>query len=330
MVFSPMKYKVHIATALLAFYVCKSFADPKYFQDCPECPVMTEIPSGEFIMGSPLEEKGQVFETPGTRREEPPHRVKIDYSFAIGKYEVTRKEYSRFSVATNKSEINNCKAWTRNADSFSANWKNPKYKQTDDHPTVCVSWDDAISYVQWLSKLTGRKYRLPSESEWEYVARSESQTPYPWGSSSSDACRYANVADKSIRNAKGGIPNTLHKCDDQFSYTSPVGSFAPNRFGVHDMIGNAWEWTADCWRYPVGYWGAPNDGSPWERQYSTAPISIQGDSAHYRSKPECNLRVLRGGSWNMPPLQTRSAYRIWDHSERPYFTYGFRVIGELR
>ena len=143
---------------------------------------------------------------------------------------------------------------------------------------------------------TGARYRLLSEAEWEYVARAGSRTARYWGESESGQCRYANGGDDYV------------SCSDGHQYTAPVGSFAPNVFGLYDVLGNVWEWTQDCWN--GSYSGAPTDGSAWQA----------GD---------CGRRVLRGGSWGSDPGNLRSAFRSWFTTVNRNTYFGFRVARTL-
>ncbi len=189
------------------------------FRDCDGCPEMVVVPAGSFTMGSPSSEPKR---SPG---EGPQHRVTIGQAFAVGKYPVTRDEYSRFASETGRDH------------------ENPGFPQTGRHPAVLVSWDDAKAYVAWLSQKTGHSYRLLSESEYEYAERAGTTTAYWWGDSDADLCGYAN-----------GGPCNHHG-------TVPVGSYPANAFGLYDMAGNVWEYTEDCWN--ESYAGAPDDGTAW-------------------------------------------------------------------
>ncbi len=162
-------------------------------------------------------------------------------------------------------------------------------------PVINVSWDDAQTYVKWLSRITGKTYRLLSEAEYEYAARAGTETAYPWGDE-------IKLNGKAMANCNG--------CGSQWDgkQAAPVGSFAANRFGLYDMVGNVWEWTEDCWN--PNYQGAPADGSPW----------TSGD---------CNPRVVRGGSWVDFPDGLRSAYRYWYASANRSYGLGFRVARTL-
>jgi formylglycine-generating enzyme required for sulfatase activity len=280
------------------------------FRDCPDCPEMVVIPAGSFTMGSPGGEEGR------KDREGPLHRVSLD-GFALGKYEVSVGEFRRFVEASGyrtDAERNadaggtaqGCYAmdptdgkWGWRAGRY---WDSPGFTQSERHPAVCISWNDATAYVKWLAQSTGKAYRLPSESEWEYSVRAGSSTARPWGDDPDQACRYANVADQS-KSPNGITFNPKHECNDGTFYTATVGSYLANGFGLHDMIGNAWEWTEDCWN--ENYSGAPSDGSAW-------------------TSGNCVARVLRGGSWNYFPTGARSAYRIGVDTTGRDNDYGFR------
>lgn len=179
---------------------------------------------------------------------------------------------------------------------------------------INVSWDDAKEYAAWLSKKSGRPYRLLSEAEWEYAARAGTTGSRYWGDREDDACAYASVYDaqgkKIFDFAKTkGIDWPSFACDDGYSATAPVGLFQPNRFGLYDMLGNVWEWVQDC--FHASYEGAPKDGSAWQEE------------------PQCR-RVVRGGSWFVRPDFLRSAYRGWlDPDYRGNFL-GFRLAQDLQ
>ncbi len=254
------------------------------FRDCPACPEMVVIPAGTFRMGSPDDEKGRDSD------EGPVHSVRIAEPFALAAREVTVGEFRAFVEATGyRTEAEKgkgCATWDGAKWAYDAkrSWRAPGFVQGEDHPVVCVSWNDARAYLQWLSQEAKRTYRLPSEAEWEYAARAGSTTARYWGEGPDGACDFANVADRAL-NAHSP---KIHQCDDKFVYTAPVGSFKANAFGLEDMLGNVWEWTQDCWN--DAYRGAPSDGSAW----------TGGD---------CGRRVVRGGSWDDEPDVVRSADR---------------------
>jgi formylglycine-generating enzyme required for sulfatase activity len=164
---------------------------------------------------------------------------------------------------------------------------------------VCVSWTDARAYAAWLARTTGKPYRLPSEAEWEYAARAGSSAARPWGV---DLTReHANYGSEACcAPATGGA--------DRWRFTSPVGSFPPNRFGLADMIGNVWQWVEDCGH--EGYVGAPADGAAW----------TSGD---------CRTHMARGGAWFQGPDSARSAARAADAADFRIADIGFRVARDL-
>jgi len=257
---------------------------------------MAVIPAGSFTMGSPKGEVGR------SDYEGPQHPVKIAADFALGSREVTVAEFSRFVQASGyrteaeRDSEQGIRVWDGRKWDWSKgkSWRNPGFAQDDRHPVVGVSWNDAQAYVKWLGEKTGKGYRLPSEAEWEYAARARTTRARFWGDDANQACRYANVADRSLSAARPKWPWTIHECDDRYTETAPVGSFEPgsfepNAFDLYDMIGNVWEWTQDCWndRYSDA---APADGAPW----------LKGD---------CGRRVVRGGSWFDSPEIARASYR---------------------
>jgi formylglycine-generating enzyme required for sulfatase activity len=196
-------------------------------------------------------------------------------------------------------------------------WMNPGFAQAqaDDEPVVCVSWDDAKAYADWLSKTTGHRYRLPSETEWEYAARGGTTSPRYWGNRDSHedtalslACDHANVYDTSaVTMLAFPVPNA--RCSDGATFTSAVARYKPNAFDLYDAIGNAREWTQDC--YTASYAGRPQDGRAW--------VWAGG----------CELRAVRGGSWATRPSLSRSAARDAEPQGARQSDLGFRVAREL-
>ena len=267
------------------------------FRNCPECPEMVVVPAGSYQMGSPSYEQGR------REYEGPVHEVTIAAPFAIGVYEVTVAEFGQFVDETGYSVASSCLTYEGAGFHTDRSWRNPSFGQGGRHPVTCVSWNDAQAYAAWLSQETGEEYRLPSESEWEYVARAGTSTPRPWVEGEAGQCRHANGADASDYSVL-----TVESCRDGHAHTAPVGSFAASGWGLHDMLGNVWEWTEDCWNDSYG--GAPLDGSAWEHGY-------------------CGRRVLRGGSWYDSPSDLRAADRVWDSAGNRYFDYGFRVARTL-
>ena len=227
------------------------FAPGASFRDCAHCPEMVAVPAGRFTMGSPPAEEGR-------GDDEGPRRI-VDFPapFAVGVHEVTRGEFARFAAATNRATwdpSNPCVTWgirrypmlIPNEEELGMGvgprWRDPGFIQSDGHPAVCVSWSDAHAYAEWLSQETGREYRLLSESEWEYAARAGTTAARYWRAGEAGQCRHANGADLSAHAEIQGAA----ECDDGYAYTSPVGSFGANAWGLHDVLGNVWEWTRDC------------------------------------------------------------------------------------
>jgi formylglycine-generating enzyme required for sulfatase activity len=239
------------------------------FQECARCPTMAVVPGGSFTMGS------SNTETAADSDEFPQHTVTIAAPFAVSKFEVTFENWDTCY------ELGGCRI---RPDDFG--WGR------GDRPVIGVDWDDAQQYVAWLSKQTGKSYRLLTEAEWEYAARAGTTTAYSWGDDvKEDGKAMADCFDCGSR------------WDDM--ETAPVGSFAPNAFGLHDMLGNVWEWVEDC--YHDSYEEAPKDGSAW----------TNGD---------CKERVSRGGSWgDLPQVLLRTAFRLRTPPVNRYEGLGFRV-----
>jgi len=255
------------------------------FADCPACPRMAVLPEGSFTMGSPKGEPGH------DSAEEPAHQVNIA-RFAIGRFDVTRAEYAVFASEAGIDADAKC------------NWHSPKIHgealaQTGNDPVVCVNWADANAYAAWLVRKTGRHYFLPSEAQWEYAARAGTTTARPWGDAvTHESANYG--ADVCCSAAQSGR--------DRWLYTSPVGSFPPNAFGLSDMIGNVWQWTEDC---AEDYARTPRDGSA-------------------AKSGGCTKHIVRGGGWFHGPDAARSATRVADDSTRRATDIGFRVAAEIR
>lgn len=252
-------------------------------KDGLEGPEMVAIAAGSFRIGSPAAEGGRYDD------EGPVHEVEVA-AFALGRYEVTVGEFRRFvdttGYLTEAETAGGChywdgKQWQLNKDKL---WRSPGFRQGDDQPVACVSWNDAVAYVEWLSKETGKGYRLPTEAEWEYAARAGTQTARFWGDDPGEACRYANVADRTWKDTYPAL--VIHDCTDGYVHTAPVGRFQPNGFGLYDMLGNAWEWSC----------------SAFDEQYA-------GGEGRCAERGDGGPRVHRGGSWNYGPRDVRSAGR---------------------
>ena len=276
----------------------QKFGAGTVFRDCADCPEMVVIPPGRFEMG--------LSDTRKVRRpsEGPLREVTIPGTFAVGRSEVTWAQYARFARETNRSSGNGCATFTANRFKVNpqANWTSPGFQQTENDPVVCVSWQDAKAYADWLGNKTGRNYRLLTEAEWEYVARAGSKGDHFWGENPSDACRFANVADATGRNALG--LEAPFDCRDRFTNTSPTTSFQPNPFGVHDLFGNAEEWVLDC----------------WSDNYRNAPALGVANTVG-----DCDRRVVRGGSWFDGTETIRASARNEDALNVRFSTRGFRI-----
>jgi len=263
---------------------------------------MIVVPPGRFTMGSPAGETGI-----GT--DERQRSVTIAYPFAVSRFAITRAEFKRFIRATGR-KIESCSHPMNNdihgfdgiAPRPGVSWTAP-FPQTDRHPVVCVSWQDAKAYVAWLAERTHRPYRLLSEAEWEYAARGGTTGDRYFSDDPRRQCAYANGADKSGV-ARHPTWASWVPCSDGYPETAPVGSFRPNRFGLYDMIGNVDQWVEDC--YQGDYAGVPVDGSPME--------SCAKD-----------WHVARGGDWSMPHENLRPAGRDVEHPYSRVDTIGIRV-----
>ena len=259
------------------------------FRDCRECPEMVVLPPGTFMMGSPETESGR------QGNEGPAHAVTIERPFAMGIYEVTFGEWDACVVA------GGCAGYRPKRRFFGRNWGDVG------RPAMRVGWDDVTPYLAWLSKETGKRYRLPSEAEWEYAARGGTTTRYYTGDSvTQEEANYGRYF--------AGRPVL-------------VGSYAPNPFGLHDMLGNVAEWCEDCWN--ANYVGAPWDGSAWLTADCERRVLRGG---HWASDAEGFLtkitpRALRAASRDTGPAPTRMR-RLLNTGTRDV-TIGFRVVRDL-
>ena len=198
----------------------KATDKPEELWDGADLPEMIVVPAGEYSMGSPTTEYNH------QSYEAPLHRVRVGYSFAVGKYPITVGEFARFVAETGYDAGDSCFTSEGGQQPRSGrSWRNPSFPQTSDHPAVCLNWNDAQAYVSWLVKKTGHAYRLLSEAEYEYVNRAGSQTSYWWGEDAAAACLYANGADL---DALTHFPQMrANTCHDGYVFTSPVGSSSP-------------------------------------------------------------------------------------------------------
>jgi formylglycine-generating enzyme required for sulfatase activity len=243
----------------------------RIFRDCNDgCPQLVEIPAGRFQMGSKR-----------YSREQPQHSVGIYDAIAVGRFATTFDDWEACVKG------GGC---VRNTAPADEGWGRGR------RPVINVTWEDAEEYAAWLSRKTGKKYRLLTEAEWEYAARAGSTTTYPWGDQI-DCGKAAYDLEKGSDCASYGGKPSVHG-------TQVVGTYQANRWGLYDMIGNVWQWCEDDWH--PDYRGAPDDGSAWRG----------GD---------VSMRIIRGGSWNYGPSALRSTDRNWFPLNGRTAFIGFRI-----
>jgi formylglycine-generating enzyme required for sulfatase activity len=267
------------------------------------------IPAGEFTMGSRESAQqtaalfnttygGDAIKADWFKDERPQHRVRIAKPFYLGACHVTRGQFRRFvadvryTTDAEKGEKPGTWGWNPEKKRLQFNkeytWRSAGFEQSDEHPVVNVSWNDAVAFCKWLSRKQRNTYRLPTEAEWEYACRAGTPTRYSSGDDPETLAKVGNVADATATQQFPDWKNTIH-ASDGYVFTAPVGSFKPNAFGLYDMHGNAWQWCAD-------WYGA--------EYYSTSPA----DDPH--GPDSGKFRVLRGGSWFCWPSGARSATRM--------------------
>jgi formylglycine-generating enzyme required for sulfatase activity len=265
-------------------------------EDCPACPRTLRIPGGETVLGSDYS---------SAERPRMPQTIAPFYMSAA---EITVGEMRRFEEATGQRIRRSCFVWTQEGRLRSrdgAYWGAPGFDVTDDHPAACINWDDAQAYVAWLnSEDPNGGWRLPTEAEFEYATRAGTVTSYPWEGGAEALCRQVNGAG-----AESMFRHRNRACDDGYATPVPANVFPVNAFGLSHMIGNLWEWTADCWN--GSHRGASPDGSA-------------------RTSGNCDSRVLRGGSWDDPAENLRAAYRVAIPKNRRQANVGFRVARDVK
>lgn len=274
-------------------------------------PPMVTLPAGEFLMGSTLSDK-----------EKPVHKVSVK-AFKIAKHEVTVGQFKQFVTTTGYKATDwaSGKCWKfldegggrakMGIDVAPGDWSTPEYAPSDFHPVMCISWDEAQAYLAWLSQQTGKKYRLPTEAEWEYAAHAGSTSKYFFGDNEKDLCKYANTFDESglrafMRDKKYKKRDTA--CDDGAEYTTVVGMYKPNAFGLYDMIGNVSEWVEDCDH--ANYEGAPIDGSAWMAE-------------------DCSMRSRKGSIYGPSPNHTAMRGH-GGQTNRSSLGEGFRIVEDIQ
>jgi formylglycine-generating enzyme required for sulfatase activity len=279
---NPLKFTLEKLDNQAFKFDWRKFVHRDVVAECPTCPEMVVVDAGAYLRGSPDGERGRGGD------EGPRGKVSVE-RFAIGKFEVTNGQWDQ-CVSEPVGGIR-CPGGARTA-------------RPDDagKPVTGVSWHEANVYAKWLSAKTGAEYRLPTEAEWEYAARADTETPYSFdGTDRKTVCAYANGADQEM----GVLPHTYRQCSDGTGRgVAHVGRYRPNPWGLHDVHGNVWEWTQDCWH--AGYTGAPTDGTA-------------------RLDGRCDMRVARGGSWRSEERALRSAVRNAFPQGHSRATLGFRV-----
>jgi formylglycine-generating enzyme required for sulfatase activity len=275
---------------------------------------MVVVPAGRAMIGGEPVSQAKVGTPPEIAAHQTPrHEVRIARPFALGRTPVTRAQFARFVAATGYAPAAGCNyldVATNKWGPGAYDWRNPGFPQTDQDPVVCVAWPDAVAYVGWLSKVTGKPYRLPSEAEYEYAARAGSPAVRYWGDDPKAACRHANSSGLERAQAHRLEPAAARflPCRDGFVYTSPVATYPPNAFGLYDMLGNVWQWTEDC--YNADHTGAPVDGSA-------------------RMTGDCGGHVDKGSSWVNSPHYLSAAARHKDVTDNRDTVLGFRVARDI-
>lgn len=272
------------------------------------------VPAGSYVIGSPEREAGRR-PNEGPRRE-----VTVSRPFLMGVFEVTNAEFARFIEATGhrtEAELDPGGGFGFDfatgdvARSAAFNWRTPGFPGFDpgpEHPVVMVSWRDAKAFCAWLSVIDGRRHRLPTEAEWEYAARGGTTSAWWTGPDADDLRHGANIADRSLAVAVPAFAARTEAWSDGYPFLAPVGSFAPNPFGLYDMHGNAWEWCEDL---------------------HLDDAYARFDPIDPRTTGDGPFRVIRGGGWLDPARRNRSAQRIYfDPTFRACLLSGFRVVME--
>jgi formylglycine-generating enzyme required for sulfatase activity len=268
------------------------------FKECDDCPEMVVVPAGSFMLGSPSDETRRLSD------EGPRTKVTIASPFAVGKFEVTLAQFKAFASATGYQVTVGCQIWSQRLRTWdrrtALTFWSVGFAQGDDHPVVCVNWDDANAFVAWLANGTGKKYRLLTEAEWEYSARAGTSTPFSMGSTISTD--QANFDGNAIyNNGRKGISRHT---------TVPVNSFSPNPWGLFNMHGNVWEWVEDCYA---------------REDYKYLPAAVRDGGAAWPGTCGSDEHSIRGGSWLDDPEYLRSARRVEIRPAGRLNYLGFRV-----
>lgn len=297
--------RLFAAPVLAMLLAAAPVAPGKFFRDAPYAPQMVVIPAGSAALGSPEAETAREGRAPAVAAfEHPQHPVTFDKAFAVSVGHVSVRQFASFARATRRPmagcvvALNG--AWS-DGPLAAYSYANPGFRQHGDEPALCVNWDDAVAYAAWLSARTHARYRLLTEDEWEYAARGGTATARWWGDDSADICTRANGGDRSYAATMPADKSANLACSDGYARTNRPRQFAANPFGLHDMLGNAWQWTADCFTAVPG---------------ATPP-------------GPCTARSIRGGSWHNSVATLRSAARFSLPPGMRSTSLGFRVMREL-
>ncbi len=327
-----MKKNAALLLLLAALPAAAIAAEPRVIENALGMKFV-RIPAGEFLMGSDesseaLAKAYPQYDAARFRQlgdEAPVHKVRITRPFYLGQYEVTVGQFRRFLQASGyvpESVADGTGGYGYNpeydpakserGDAFDGrkpqySWRKPGFAQGDDHPVVNVTWHDAVALARWLSKKEGKRYRLPTEAEWEYACRAGSRTRYHSGDDPQSLLTVANVFDADAATNWQRWQQYALSGHDGHPFTAPVGRFAPNAFGLYDMHGNAWEWTADY--HDDNYYAQSPTDDP------QGPVTG-------------SVRVRRGGSWHTWAFYARCAYRNWNTPETRYTLVGMRLVRE--
>lgn len=305
-----LRQRIDLVSHYGVFRPGQVFTDP--MPDGTRGPSMMVVPFGSFMMGAPASEPG------ASAEEQPQHRVSFERGFAMGRFEVTVAQFRMFVQATGyqprATQRGHSVAYDVRSGNFlrgsGIDWQSGYDGSPADEqmPVIHVTARDAEAYAEWLGEQTGAHYRLPSEAEFEYALRAGGQGLYPWGNGSPPNGVENLAGGKDVSPRGRHWSNAFAGYGDGWWGPAPVGSFAANRFGLHDMGGNVSEWVADCWH--KGYRRAPANGAAWVNS-------------------GCRNRLYRGGSWSSAPLQTRSAWRISGGVDVTNARIGFRLVRQL-
>ena len=274
-------------------------------------PTTVLIRAGTFTIGTTRRElRRERVSTEYGSQERPRRKITLAHDFHLAKYPVTVGEFRRFMASGVHVIPKGAIVWAEGKDwvhSEDADWSNPGFPQDDRHPVTCVSFDDAMAYVGWLSGRTRQAWRLPSEAEWEFACRAGTRTARFWGDDRAGAAEYANVAGLALARVMKATPDPerFFPFEERFAFTSPVGSFKPNPWGLYDTLGNVWEWCEDH----------------WHDNYDNIPI----DDTPFTTSGGAGRRVLRGASWSNFPGNVRAGNRGRDGTGDRGTDAGFRV-----